>query len=644
MISNRQHLAAGTLIGDQYRIVKLIGQGGMARVYLATDQQNGGSVAIKIMKAELSNDQEFIKRFDTEARAASSLDHPNIVKVLDHGQDGELRYIVQELVEGQTLKALIDHRGPLPWTVAVPLTIQIGLALEHAHRHGVVHRDIKPHNILLTEDMVAKVTDFGIARAVNTNTITLTSGITLGSVHYFSPEQARGSIVSEKSDIYSLGIMLYEMITGQVPFDGETSVAIAIKHLQEMPPLPSTINHNIPPGLDNIIQKCIQKSPDNRYTDVRQLVDELDAFMIDPDGIYGVLIHNYDGEAGTSAIGLKRFDPNYEKIRDIEKAIVNRRRSRQRDVVIVVTIILLSLVFLTSIGVWTYQKLSESMARPTQNEITIDNYIGRKITEVEPLLESADIPYKIVYQSSDTVDRNIVINLSPPAGTTIKMGGTTVLHVYVSAGQEKYILDNYSGWTYEKAKATIESLNLGFVVLRSLEPSDDFKVGTIIKTIPEQGAEIRYGDTITLVVCGGKATVIVPNLAGKSLREVRELFSNELHLIVGTLTNMHVDLVTGEPVEVDEKNRVVIKQGVAPGTEVMYQTTIPLTYGTREDYYYFLNPTPTPTPEPSPTPTPEPTPEPSPTPTPTPTPDPTPPPDPTPTPTPTPPSPGFDAD
>ena len=640
MISNRQHLAAGTLIGDQYRIVKLIGQGGMARVYLATDQQNGGSVAIKIMKAELSNDQEFIKRFDTEARAASSLDHPNIVKVLDHGQDGELRYIVQELVEGQTLKALIDHRGPLPWTVAVPLTIQIGLALEHAHRHGVVHRDIKPHNILLTEDMVAKVTDFGIARAVNTNTITLTSGITLGSVHYFSPEQARGSIVSEKSDIYSLGVMLYEMVTGQVPFDGETSVAIAIKHLQEMPPLPSAINQNIPPGLDNIIQKCIQKSPDNRYNDVRQLVDELDAFMIDPDGIYGVLTNSYDGEAGTSAIGLKRFDPNYGKIRDIEKAIISRRRSRQRDVVIVVAIVLLSLVFLTSIGVWAYQKLSAGIARPTSKEITIDNYIGRNIAVVEPLLKEADIPYKIIRQPSDTVVRNIIIDLSPPAGTTIKLGGTTTLNVYVSAGQEKYTLDNYSGWTYEKAKATIESLNLGFIVLRSLEPSDDFKIGTIIKTIPEQGAEIQYGDTITLVVCGGKATAVVPDLVGKPLREVRELFANELHLVVGTLTNMHVDPVTGEPVEVAEKDRIIIKQGVPPGTEVMYQTAIPLTYGTLEDYRYFLNPTPTPTPEPSPTPTPEPTP----TPDPTPTPEPSPTPEPTPTPTPTPTPPELDAD
>ena len=261
---NNQQVPEGTLIGNRYCIVRAVGQGGMAQVYLATDQQTGGPVAIKIMKDDLSRDQEFIKKFDTEARAASSLDHPNIVRVLGYGQDGDLRYIVQEYVEGSTLKDLISQRGMLDWKVAVPLVIQIGLALEHAHRRGVIHRDIKPHNILITRDMVAKVTDFGIARAINSNTITLTSGVTFGSVHYFSPEQARGSLVSEKSDIYSLGIMLYEMVTGQVPFDGETSVAIAIKHLQETPQPPSAVRPGIPVGLDRIILKCIRKSTATR--------------------------------------------------------------------------------------------------------------------------------------------------------------------------------------------------------------------------------------------------------------------------------------------------------------------------------------------------------------------------------------------
>lgn len=599
MNSSRQHLAAGTIIGDRYSIVKLIGQGGMALVYLANDQQGGGSVAVKVMKSDLSHDQEFIKRFDTEARAASSLDHPNIVKVLDYGQDGDLRYIVQELVEGPTLKDLIQERGALPWATAVPLAIQIGLALEHAHKRGVVHRDIKPHNILITRDMAAKVTDFGIARAVNANTITLTSGMTLGSVHYFSPEQARGSIVSEKSDIYSLGIMLYEMITGQVPFDGETSVAIAIKHLQEMPPLPSTINAAIPTGLDSIIVKCIQKSPDNRYSDARELVDELDAFMVDPKGIYGVLTSTGDRDGSTTAIGLKRPDPNYGKLREIERTINDRRRSRQRDLAIVFGIVLLSLVFLVSIGVWAYQKISEGFTPPTDSEFTIENYIGQDVADVEQELKDAKIKYKITFQPSD-VEVGVIIDQDPPGPTVIKVAGTTILNIFVSAGQETITLENYSSKTYEAAKNAAESL--GFVVNRKDEPSNDFKVGTVIKTDPPAGTEVIYGSTITLVVCSGATTSIVPDLTGMLVQEVETLFGN-IHLTIGTRTNMHVDPVTGLPAEVPLAQQVVIKQSIAPNTEVKYATLVNISYGTAQDLYNYQNPTPTPEPTPEPTPT-----------------------------------------
>ena len=228
--------------------------------------------------------------------------------------------------------------------------------------------------------MVAKVTDFGIARAVNANTITLTSGMTFGSVHYFSPEQARGSLVGEKSDIYSLGIMLYEMVTGQVPFDGDTSVAVAIKHLQEMPPLPSTIRPGIPGSLDNIILKCIQKSPDNRYQDARELVDELDSFMVDPDGVYGIVTNAVDRDGNTTAIGLKRPEPNYGKLREIEKTINERRRSRQRDMAIVISIILLSVVFLVAIGVWGYQKIQAGLQTQPSSEYEVQNYIGQEWT------------------------------------------------------------------------------------------------------------------------------------------------------------------------------------------------------------------------------------------------------------------------
>jgi len=607
MNSSRHQLAAGTVIGERYSIVRLIGSGGMAQVYLANDQQGGGSVAVKVMKSDLSQDREFIKRFDTEARAASSLDHPNIVKVLNYGQDGDLRYIVQELVEGPTLKDLIQEKGALPWPTAVPLAIQIALALEHAHKRGVVHRDIKPHNILITRDMTAKVTDFGIARAVNANTITLTSGMTLGSVHYFSPEQARGSIVGEKSDIYSLGIMLYEMLTGQVPFDGETSVAIAIKHLQEMPPLPSTIKPGIPSGLDNIVVKCIQKSPDSRYTDARSLVDELDAFMVDPDGIYGVLTNLTDREGSTTAIGLKRPDPNYGKLREIEKTINDRRRSRQRDTAIVIGIILLSLVFLVSVGVWVFQKFSEGFTTPTDSEFTIENYIGQDIADVEELLNDADVKHKVSYKASD-IAVGVIIEQDPPGGTVIKIGGTTVLNLIVSAGEKTITIEDYSGKTYEAAKTALE--NLGFKVGRKEEPADNFKVGTVIRSEPASGTEVIYGSNVILVVCSGATTSVVPNLEGKLVTEVETLFGN-IHLTLGTRTNIHVDLATGLPADVPLDKQVILTQSIPAGTEVKFATIINITYGDNQDFIYFKNPTPTPEPSPTPTPTPEPTTEPS---------------------------------
>ncbi len=604
MNSNRQQVPAGTLIGGRYNIIRPIGQGGMALVYLAGDQLTGGSVAVKIMKDDLTHDQEFIKRFDTEAKAASSLDHANIVKVLGYGQDGELRYIVQEYVEGSTLKDLIQERGALDWTLAVPLAIQIGLALEHAHRRGVVHRDIKPHNILITPDMVAKVTDFGIARAVNSNTITLTSGVTFGSVHYFSPEQARGSLVGEKSDIYSLGIMLYEMVTGRVPFDGDTSVAVAIKHLQEMPPLPSAIRPGIPKSLDNIIMKCIQKSPDNRYQDARELVDELDAFMVEPEGVYGVVANAIDRDGNTTAIGLKRPEPNYGKLREIEKTINDRRRSRQRDMAIVVSIILLSLVFLTAIGVWGWQKIQAGLQNQPDEEFKVENYIGQEWTAVEPVLIKAGVKYKMDFREDDSVAEGIVIDQNPGAGIMIKPGGST-LSIFVSGGRELITIPDYAGDSYTKAET---ELSQNFVVQKQYDYSE-FEKGKVIRTIPAAGKGAPKGSTVTLVISDGLWTVTMPNLVGMTFAAAKEELVKQ-NLVLGPATSMSLDPVTQLPVEVAEELRYVIKQSQPAGTEIAARSVIGLTYGTQLDYNQFINPTPTPLPSPSPTPTEPPTPTP----------------------------------
>ena len=349
-MANQVHGPEGMIFANKYRIVKLIGSGGMANVYLGIDMNTGANVAIKILKPEFSSDDEFIRRFDAEAKSVASLNHANIVKVYGVGHEGNFRYIVQEYIEGITVKDLINQNGHLDWKNAVPIVIQIGLALDYAHQNGIVHRDIKPQNILISRDRVAKITDFGIARAASSTTITMT-GVQMGSVHYFSPEQARGGNVGPQSDIYSLGVSLFEMVTGRLPFDGDSNVAIAVKHLQETPPVPSSLMQGIPKGLDSIIAKCMQKSPERRYQTMRQLVTELDSLLVDPNGVYGVITNVPEKTASSDTNISFRQDPEYEKISEIEKSAESRRISRFRDNVLLALIIVVIVGVLIGIGI-----------------------------------------------------------------------------------------------------------------------------------------------------------------------------------------------------------------------------------------------------------------------------------------------------
>ncbi|WP_241154435.1 Stk1 family PASTA domain-containing Ser/Thr kinase [Staphylospora marina] len=264
----------GKKLGGRYEVLSRIGGGGMAVVYKAKDLLLGRYVAIKILSESLSNDSEFIRRFSREAQAAASLSHPNVVNVYDVGRDGYTHYIVMELVEGPTLKQYIQERGPLPPQEAAAIAVQICDGLAHAHDNQIVHRDIKPHNILLGSNGRAKVTDFGIARAASSSTITQTGSV-MGSVHYFSPEQARGGVIGEKSDIYSLGIVLYEMLTGEIPFDGDSAISIALKHLQEIPEDPRTLNPSIPEAMARIVLRALEKDPNKRFASAREMMKEL---------------------------------------------------------------------------------------------------------------------------------------------------------------------------------------------------------------------------------------------------------------------------------------------------------------------------------------------------------------------------------
>ena len=296
----------GKVLGNRYEIIEKIGAGGMATVYRAKCHVLKRDVAVKILRDEFTTDNEFIKRFNAEAQAAASLTHPNIVSVYDVGHEGNLYYIVMELVKGKTLKEIIVEEGALSWKWAIDLAIQIARGLEKAHANNIIHRDIKPHNIIITEDGTAKVTDFGIAKAVSNSTITA-FGVTTGSVHYFSPEHAKGGSTDQKSDLYSLGIVLYEMVTGRVPFDADTPVSIALKHMQEEPVAPKEVNSSIPASLNSIILKAIEKEPENRYQSATEMITDLEICLKDEAGAYAKAVPEVD-EFATRRVGINVDD------------------------------------------------------------------------------------------------------------------------------------------------------------------------------------------------------------------------------------------------------------------------------------------------------------------------------------------------
>lgn len=588
-MNSAQQFPADTIIDDRYRIIRPIGQGGMASVFLAEDLTNGEAVALKVMRDELTNDPEFVRRFATEARAAASLDHPNIVKVLDYGQDGDVRYIVQEYVEGETLKDMIRREGGLDFRLATPLMIQIGLALEHAHQREVIHRDMKPQNILITEDMVAKVTDFGIARASSMNTITLTGGVVMGSVHYFSPEQARGGEVTTRSDLYSLGIIFYEMLTGELPFDGESSVAIAIKHLQEFPPAPSYYVADLPKALDDIVGRAIQKNPAARYKSAREFIDELDAFMVDPNGVYGVIpqIASRAEATSTSALGVPTRKNNYNKVRDIDRTYNKRRSSRYRDTAIVVAISAVAITLLALLTVWLVRNFSGSEKPTENNELILDNFIGREINDEQVIerlneLQSAGMEIELLYRVDESVLSGVIFRQEPESdgSLTIRPQGQKLI-LYISSGQDSVVVPDVVGDTRVMAEQKLRTE--GFLPYFTPEFSDTVAEDVVIRTIPASGSELPRGENIEVIYSSGPENVVVPNLLDLPIETARSLIE-ERGLIVGSEVSF-----TGDPVP--ENDKYVIKQSPAANTEVPARTPITLEVGTYDDLYNYKNPT-----------------------------------------------------
>ena len=583
-MANQVHGPEGMIFANKYRIVKLIGSGGMANVYLGIDMNTGANVAIKILKPEFSSDDEFIRRFDAEAKSVASLNHANIVKVYGVGHEGNFRYIVQEYIEGITVKDLINQNGHLDWKNAVPIVIQIGLALDYAHQNGIVHRDIKPQNILISRDRVAKITAFGIARAASSTTITMT-GVQMGSVHYFSPEQARGGNVGPQSDIYSLGVSLFEMVTGRLPFDGDSNVAIAVKHLQETPPVPSSLMQGIPKGLDSIIAKCMQKSPERRYQTMRQLVTELDSLLIDPNGVYGV-ITNVPEKAPSSDTNISfRQDPEYEKISEIEKSAEARRISRFRDNVLLALIIVVIVGVLIGIGILVIRAVGNATEIPDNNDYKIENYVGLTEEEVIKRLDAAGVYYVREYQETDAYEPGIVIGQNIREGVIVSTANKlSKLVITISAADESIVLQDYANANYKDAYTSLK--NLGLEPVLRTEPSDKVEPGLVIRTEPEANTQVLRGESVIIIYATEPKSSVVPDVVGNTVAEaIKKLSDASLNYTVEG---------SPEVLALDAKKQYVILTNPVAGSSVARKSSVKLFVGTKEDYQNGGTPTPTP--------------------------------------------------
>lgn len=513
----------GKLIANRYEIIKKVGNGGMATVYKAKDQVLKRLVAVKILRDEFTTDDEFIKRFRSEAQAVASLTHPNIVAVYDVGNEENLHYIVMELIQGKTLKEVIREEGKLSWKWSVNVAIQIGSALETAHKNNIVHRDIKPHNIIITEDGNAKVTDFGIAKAVSNSTITA-FGTTIGSVHYFSPEHARGGYTDAKSDLYSLGVVMYEMLTGKVPFDADTPVSIALMHMQEKPIEPITINPAIPSSVNKIIMKAMQKDTNLRYQSASEMLKDLNMALKNPDGNF-VFLKDSENDFPTQKIPtmydseIKKESPTRAKQEKKKENKLVQFIKKHKVLSFFVGAILL---FILTIGI-TYFSLRATAVKDVQ----IPNLVGMSQEEAKKKVEESKLIYtELEQQYSPDIEAGHVMSQTPGYVENYKIKEKTEIKIVISKGQEITTVPKVIGKKKEEALVDIEAAKLIAEVIE--ETSKTVESGYVISQEIEAGKEVNAGETIKIHVSTGTGIeqVSVPYVIGKTESDAKKLITD----------------------------------------------------------------------------------------------------------------------
>lgn len=492
-------IAKGQLINDRYEIQRLIGEGGMANVYLAKDTILDRKVAVKVLRGDLAGDEKFVRRFQREALSASSLSHPNIVEIYDVGEDEGNFYIVMEYIEGKTLKQLIKKRGVLSLPETMDIMLQLLDALATAHDSYIIHRDIKPQNIMIKESGLVKITDFGIAMALNSAQLTQTNSV-MGSVHYLPPEQASGKGSTIRSDIYSLGILMFEMLSGKVPFKGDSAVEIALKHMKE--PLPSVkeINPVVPQSVENIILKASAKNPKNRYRDVREMADDIKTCLDEEKENEERITFKYpetdfsDTKAVTS---LKEEKKNIKEEKPVVKQITQDDKidkSNKRKMIIISSIIgVLALIFVAVVIV--FPKITAS------KDVEIPDVYGMEISKAEKMLKKYGFKIDSKKKANDEVDEDLVIETEPSKNRYAKKGSTVV--IYYSSGSQKIEIENYVGQNAYEVKAKLELLGLKVTIEeKEVDDSTQYKdkEQLIIEQSIDENKKLSKGEGIVLYI------------------------------------------------------------------------------------------------------------------------------------------------
>ena len=555
----------GRVIGNRYEIIEKIGEGGMATVYKAKCNILKRYVAVKVLRDEFTTDEEFIKRFNTEAQAAASLTHPNIVSIYDVGHEENIYYIVMELVQGKTLKEIINEDGALPWKWALNVSIQVASALEMAHKNNIVHRDIKPHNIIITEDGIAKVTDFGIAKAVSNSTITA-FGTTIGSVHYFSPEHARGGYTDAKSDLYSLGVVMYEMLTGRVPFDADTPVSIALKHMQEKPIEPIKLNPTIPYAVNKIIMKAMEKDPNERYQSATEMLKDLSMALKNPEGDFVEqkdFTNQYTQRIPT--LGEQEYIKN-DKIEDDEEQEEPKNKMSKKKKIIITIAIILGIILIPIIGFFGTKALMDA---GVPKDVDLPNLVGKTLEEANKEIEGTDITLEQTEEFNADVEAGKIISQDPPYvdGYTVKENST--IKIVISKGTEKAVVENVKGKTYEEAVQILEKANLK--VERVDQTSQTVEAEIDIGQEPGEGEEVKAGGSVKLYVSSGTGIkqVEVENVVGKTEEEATSI-----------LTKAGLKVNVGYKEDSSKPTDTVLSQDVAQGEKVDEGTTVTIVVNT----------------------------------------------------------------